>query len=317
VSSPPSAAPAAIRPRALAAATLTPARALTLTGVAGAGIALQAYLNGKLSGDLGSFEVAAAVNNLVGLVALLALALAAGSLAESGHRIRAGAELRPWYFVGGALGAVLIAVTAAAAPVVGVALLTVALVCGQTTGSLTVDAAGFGPAGRHALSAMRLLGVALAIAAVAISAFGSSGDPDALLLTLAVLAGLLGGVQQAVNGRLAVAVGEPTIAALVNFAVGFLCLSTLAAVVSWDEGIHLAGPAVHWAGGLLGAFFVLVSAAAVRTLGVLRLMLVVVAGQTLGALAIDLVAPAPGQTVNAATLAGVVLTLVAVAVSRR
>jgi transporter family-2 protein len=317
VSTPASAAPVAIRPRALAVATSTPGRALTLTGVAGAGIALQAYLNGKLSGDLGSFEVASAVNNFVGLAALLALAVVAGSLGRAGRRIRGGAQLHPWYFVGGALGSVLVAVTSAAAPVVGVALLTVALVCGQTTGSLAVDAAGFGPAGRHGLSAMRLLGVGLAVAAVAISAFASSGDPDALLLTLAVVAGVFGPVQQAVNGRLAVAVGEPTIAALVNFAVGVLCLSTLAAVVSWNEGIHLGGPAMHWIGGLLGAFFVLVTAAAVRTLGVLRLMLVVVAGQTLGALAVDLIAPVPGEAVNAATVTGVLLTLVAVAVSGR
>jgi transporter family-2 protein len=155
------------------------------------------------------------------------------------------------------------------------------------------------------------------VAAVAISAFGSSGEPDALLLTLALVAGVLGPVQQAVNGRLAVAVGEPTIAALVNFAVGFLCLSTLAAVVAWHDGIHLGGSPAHWTGGLLGAFFVLVTAAAVRTLGVLRLMLVVVAGQTLGALAIDLIAPVPGESVTAATVAGVLLTLVAVAVSGR
>ena len=45
-------------------------------------------------------------------------------------------------------------------------------------------------------------------------------------------------------------------------------------------------------GGLCGAFVVVVGAAAVQTLGVLRLGLAVVAGQTLGALAIDLIAPA-------------------------
>ena len=72
-----------------------------------------------------------------------------------------------------------------------------------------------------------------------------------------------------------------------------------------------------YVGGLCGAFVVVVGAAAVQTLGVLRLGLAVVAGQTLGALAIDLVAPAAGEQVTVATVAGVVLTLVAVWISGR
>ena len=52
-----------------------------------------------------------------------------------------------WYFLGGFGGAALVLVSAVAAPEVGVALLTVALVCGSTGGSLPVDAAGLGPVG--------------------------------------------------------------------------------------------------------------------------------------------------------------------------
>ena len=58
-------------------------------------------------------------------------------------------------------------------------------------------------------------------------------------------------------------------------------------------------------------------AAAVQTLGVLRLGLAVVAGQTLGALAIDLIAPAAGEKVTVADCRGVLLTLAAVWVSGR
>ena len=61
----------------------------------------------------------------------------------------------------------------------------------------------------------------------------------------------------------------------------------------------------------------MVSAAAVQTLGVLRLGLATVAGQTTGALVIDLIAPAPGEAVTVATVLGVVLTMVAVAISGR
>jgi uncharacterized membrane protein YdcZ (DUF606 family) len=48
---------------------------------------------------------------------------------------------------------------------------------------------------------------------------------------------------------------------------------------------------------------------------VLRLTLVAVAGQTAGALLIDLIDPAPGKSVGVATVTGVLLTLVAVFVS--
>jgi len=44
-------------------------------------------------------------------------------------------------------GAALVPVSAVAAPEVGVALLTVAIVCGSTRGSLPVDAAGLGTRG--------------------------------------------------------------------------------------------------------------------------------------------------------------------------
>jgi transporter family-2 protein len=316
VSSPAQSADTAVRPRALRVATATPRRALLLAGLAGAAAALQIYLNGRLAGDIGSAEVAAAINNWVGLVALAAVALATGGTRRAGRRIRAGAQLRPWYFAGGAFGAVLIVGSTTAAPRLGVALVTVALVCGQTTGSLAVDAAGIGPAGRRAPSGPRVLGVVLAIAAVCSSAFGGGGHAEAALLALLLLAGIGSAVQQAVNGRLAVAVGEPVVAALVNFVVGFAAMSAFAIAVGANE-LHLAGPPVHWLGGLIGAFFAVVSAVAVRTLGVLRLMLVVVAGQTLGALAIDLVAPVPGDSVGVATVAGVALTLAAVWVSGR
>ena len=79
----------------------------------------------------------------------------------------------------------------------------------------------------------------------------------------------------------------------------------------------LPGNPLLYVGGLLGGFVVVVSATAVQTLGVLRLGLAMVAGQTAGALVVDLVAPAPGEAVTAATVIGVVLTMAAVAISGR
>jgi bacterial/archaeal transporter family-2 protein len=304
-------------PGFLAAATGTPARALTLVGLAGGGIALQAYLNGRLSGTLGSVEVASAANNAVGFVALLALAAASGSLRRAVAVGRSGRRPRAWMLTGGMLGALLVIASTAAAPKVGVALLTVALVCGQTGGSLPVDAFGISPAGHHRLTLPRLLGAGLAVVAVVVSALGAHGDLHVGLLAFALVAGVGGALQQAVNGRLAAVTGEPGVAALVNFIVGFLAMGLLALAVTWGDTVHWGGPAWEWLGGLGGASYVLVSAAAVRTLGVLRLMLVSVAGQSAGALIIDLIAPVRGESVAVTTVIGLLLTVVAVFVSGR
>jgi transporter family-2 protein len=209
-------------------------------------------------------------------------------------------------------------VSAFAAPEVGVALLTVALVCGSTGGSLPVDAAGIGPAGKRPISRYRVAGVMLAIGATAIGAVGSRGDLQVLLLSLALVAGIGMALQAAANGQLARATGEPFVASLMNVTLGFAALGTVALVTLATTSLDtLPGNPALYAGGLLGGFVVVVSATVVQTLGVLRLGLATVAGQTTGALVIDLIAPAPGEAVTAATVVGVVLTLAAVAISGR
>jgi len=269
-----------------------------------------------LSRSLGSVELAAAVNNVVGLSALVALAVASGALVRGVRQLRAAERPAWWHWLGGLAGALLVAVSAAAAPRMGVALLTVALVCGQTGGSLAVDQAGLSPAGRHPATAARVVGVALAVAAVGIGALGKRGDLEAGLLTLAVLAGAAVAVQQAANGQLARLAGEPLVAATVNFVVGTSALLVLAVVVAGDGPPNgWDAPPGDWLGGLLGASVVATVAWVVRSLGVLGVTLALVAGQSAGALALDLVAPAPGEAVTAGTVIGVALTLVAVAIT--
>ena len=76
--------------------------------------------------------MAAAINNVVAAVATLAIVLATGALPRAIARLRALGRPPLWHFLGGLGGAALVLVSAAAAPEVGVALLTVALVCGST-----------------------------------------------------------------------------------------------------------------------------------------------------------------------------------------
>ena len=306
------------RPRGVAGLLASPRRAVALTILAGAAISLQSYLNGRLGSDAGSPVIAGAINNLVALVAVVTIVLATGALPRARDRLRALGRPPFWYFLGGLAGAGLVLVSAAAAPEVGVALLTVALVSGSTGGSLPVDAAGLGPAGRRPITAPRVAGVLLAIVATVISALGAPADLDLLLLGAAFVAGVTLALQAAATGQLVRATGEPWAATLVNVAVGFCALGVVAVITlaTVDLDAMPANPFLY-VGGLLGAFVVVVTATAVQTLGVLRLGLAMVAGQMGGALVVDLIAPARGEEVTLATVVGVVLTLVAVLISGR
>ncbi|HSP36628.1 MAG TPA: DMT family transporter [Frankiaceae bacterium] len=292
--------------------------ALLLAFVAGIGVALQAYVNGKLAGEVGSTLLASLLSFAVGLLVLLALALARGALPAGWARLRQAHRVPAWYFAGGLGGAYLVTSSAGAAPKIGVALVTVALVAGQTGGSLGVDSAGLGPGGRQRATPSRLVGVGLAVAAVLLSAFGGGnrGNLHLGLLLLVAVAGVGVAFQQAANGRLQQVSGDTVFAAVSNFAVGTVVLAVLLAVTS-PSGTTLAASPLLYAGGLLGAGFVLTAAATVRVLGVLRLSLAAIAGQSAGALVLDAIDPAPGRHLTALTVAGVVLTFVAVAVSRR
>jgi transporter family-2 protein len=306
------------RRRGPSALLATPPRAVAVTILAGGMISLQSYLNGRLGRQLDSATVASAINNLVAMLAALAVVLATGALPRAIGRLRAHGRPSWWQFSGGLFGAALVLIATAAAPEVGVALLTVALVCGSTTGSVAIDAAGLAPAGRLPVTPARIAGVLLAVAATVIGALGARGELQPLLLGLALVGGAGMAVQSAANGRLGRATGEPFVASLTNSTLGLAVLAVVAAITlaTHDVGALPASPALYL-GGLLGAFVVVVSLTAVQTLGVLRLGLATVAGQTAGALVIDLIAPAPGEVVTAGTVIGVALTLVAVLVSGR
>lgn len=157
-------------------AVAAPPRTAVATAAAvltGAGIAVQSYVNGRLGSSLGSGELAAAVNNVTGLAVLAAIAAAGAAPRALGQR----AGVRPWHLLGGLGGALMVTAGAVAAPKIGVALLSVALVCGQVSGSLGADRVGLSPAGRRHVTAPRVVGVALAVCAVALAAAGARTNP--------------------------------------------------------------------------------------------------------------------------------------------
>jgi transporter family-2 protein len=291
--------------------------ALGAAVVCGALVAVQARVNGQLAQELHDSLLAAVVSFGSGLVLVALVVLARRPARQASARLRG----VPWWtLLGGVGGASLVAAGAYAAPRIGVALLTVAIVAGQTTGGLLVDQVGLGPGGRHAVTASRLAGAALCLAAVLLSVAGKgAGSAHPLLLVVVVGSGLLIAVQQALNGRLRAHTGNAAVATLVNFVVGTLALVLAYAAFSGHQVDHWPGPGQWWlySGGALGATFVAVAAMVVRALGVLRLGLATVAGQLVGAIVLDTVAPAAAHGVAIATVVGAALTFVAVGITGR
>lgn len=298
----------------------TTALALSAAVASGAMVALQQRYNGELKTALGDALLTALVSFGTGLVAVVAVVLSRPSARAAVGRVRD----VPWVQrLGGLGGAALVAVGAAAAPELGVALLSVGLVAGQTSGGLVVDRAGWGPGGSRALTPPRVLGATLCLVAVGISVLGEGARAASPLLVLLIVgAGFLISVQQALNGRVRATTGDAGVATLVNFVVGTVALAlgvlVHAAIAGLDVG-DWPGPDKWYLylGGPMGAVFVAIAALVVRQLGVLRLGLAVTAGQLVGALLLDVALPVSGAGVEALTVVGVALTLVAVHVSGR
>ena len=308
--------PAALAPRAAGTSVRL---ALVVAVLSGSFVAVQQRVNGELKDVTGDAVLTA-------LVELRDRAAVPGARAAEPARVpRGGAAAVQHHLVerlAGLGGATLVVAGAAAAPVLGVALLTVGLVAGQTAGGLLVDRVGLGPGGSRPLTAPRVLGGCLCLVAVGISVAGADlGDVSPALLALVVVAGCAVSAQQALNGRVRVATGDAVAATSLNFVVGTAALLLGLALRAALHGIDVLawpGPG-RWylyTGGLVGAGFVAVGTVVVQRLGVLRLGLAVVAGQLVGAVLLDLLLPA-GSGLAASTVLGAALTLVAVAVSGR
>jgi transporter family-2 protein len=293
---------------------------------AGLVVAVQSRINGELGQVTGSGVLAAAVNFTVGLVVLV-LVVASRPSTRSALRTLPGRvgrlELPWWTLAGGLGGAVYVSGQSASVAALGVALFTVATVAGSTGLGLAVDRWGFGPSGPVPLTLARVLAAVLATVAVWVGSGGraEAGSAPLGFLLLALAAGGAGSVQVALNGRVSVATGQPTVAALVNFAVGLSVLLVILLVqrAAGRGAVGSLAP-LHeepWllVGGAMGVLFVVSSAWAVRALGVLLLSLVVLAGTLIGAVAVDLAVPTEGAAVTLNLLAGIALTCLSVGVA--
>lgn len=136
-----------------------------LPALAGAAVAWQQAVNGRVREAADSTLTAAFVNFLTGTAALL---IAFAVDVEVRGWSPGPWPTNPWLYVGGVLGIAFIAVAAAVVRFTGVLLLGLSMIAGQVTAAVLIDLAVPPPAGRPGLST--LLGAALTIVAVAVAA---------------------------------------------------------------------------------------------------------------------------------------------------
>ncbi|MBM7770238.1 transporter family-2 protein [Actinokineospora baliensis] len=296
---------------------LARALAVVVTVLGGVALAAQSRVNGQLGAHIHDGLFAALISFTVGLLILVVVvAVSAGSRAGLPKVIAAVREhrLRPWQVLGGAAGAFFVTSQGITVAALGVAMFTVAAVCGQVVSGLLVDRAGLGPGGARPITPTRAFGAVLAVTAVTVAVSDKFDSPSRLWLSLIPALGGFGlAWAQAVNGRVRVVAGSVSVASLVNFGVGTLGLALACVIDALARGLPTALPsdAILYVGGALGVLGVSASVFAVRYVGVLMVSLGMISGQVAGAVLFDLTGPG----IETATLVGAVVTLAAAGVA--
>jgi transporter family-2 protein len=292
-----------------------------LAALGGVGLAVQGRINGQLGHVLHDGVFAGLVSFGVGLVVLVTVVVLTPSMRRGVARLAAGVRarrIRWWECLGGVCGALVVASQGITIASLGVAVFTIAVVGGNITSSLFVDRAGIGPAGPQAVTPTRAAGAALAVVAVLVSVSNKLGNPSGLwLAVLQAVAGVGLAWQAAVNGLVRREADGVVVPTMVNFGTGATALLLACVVDVTIRGWPAALPGQWWLylGGLLGIVAVVTAVIAVRLVGVLLLGLASVAGQLIGALGVDLVAPTAGGGLSVGSVLGAVITAVAVGVA--
>jgi transporter family-2 protein len=141
-------------------------------------------------------------------------------------------------------------------------------------------------------------------------------------LLIGVAAGAMMPTQAATNNKMAMVVDSPILSAFISFFVGTIALFVYVLV----SGIPLANltsvreaPAIAWAGGLLGAFFVAAAVTLVPRLGVAMTFSLIIAGQMMVTLVIDHfgLLGVPVKEISFARIGGILLITAGVILIRR
>jgi transporter family-2 protein len=133
-----------------------------MAALVGAGITIQVGMNATVRMTIGSPILAAIVNFVVGLTALVLLAVASGARVVPGSV----AAVPAWAWFGGLLGATYVAATTVLGPKLGAASFLALTLAGQMVAALLVDHYGVIGFPQSPLTPTRLLGTALLVVGV-------------------------------------------------------------------------------------------------------------------------------------------------------
>jgi transporter family-2 protein len=133
-----------------------------MAALVGAGITIQVGMNATVRMTIGSPVLAAIVNFVVGLAALVLLAVASGARVVPGSV----ATVPAWAWFGGLLGATYVAATTVLGPKLGAASFLALTLAGQMVAALLVDHFGVIGFPQSPLTPTRLLGTALLVVGV-------------------------------------------------------------------------------------------------------------------------------------------------------
>lgn len=295
--------------------------AVVVTIVCGGLVATQSRINSELSHDIDNGYLAALISFGSGLVILTVIGLVHRGTRRGIVTIfrNVSRGTTPWWYaIGGLAGALFVLAQGLTGAVLGVALFTVATVTGQTLSGMLVDRHGVGTMHPTPVTVFRVIGAALAVAAVAFSVSPQVQGGVALwVLILPLVAGLGLGWQQAVNGQLREISNSPLTATFFNFLVGATALAAVFLVHTLVAGgpLRLSSNPLLYVGGMLGIVFIAGYAITVKYIGVLLLGLCAIAGQLVASLAFDLIAPVADHRVEWTTVVGTAVTLLAVAIA--
>lgn len=285
---------------------------------------MQSRANGELAGFTNSGLEAAVISFGSGLIILSVMVVASAKVREGIGRILAqvrSGEFPRWQIFGGVMGGFFVGVQTSTVPVIGVALFSVAVVAGQSVNSLVVDRIGLGPAGVTAITPIRVTSALLAISGVGIAVSGrlSGSEFELLPVLMALIAGAIIAIQQAINGRVGVVTRNAFSAAWFNFIFGTTALLVASTINIAGSNMSLQSPAgaPWWAftGGALGVIFIATSVWVVPRIGVLLFALISISGQLTGALVLDVFAPTDGTQLGWQLFVGIGLTFLAIALS--
>jgi bacterial/archaeal transporter family-2 protein len=123
----------------------------------GAGLTIQVGVNALAGQRLGSPLLASALNFAVGLLALVAVAVASGARLQASSL----SNLPPWLWIGGLLGAAYVAATTVLGPRLGAAAVLALTLAGQLAAASVVDHYGAIGFPQHAFTWQRAVGIAL------------------------------------------------------------------------------------------------------------------------------------------------------------